>query len=355
MADEKDDEDKTEDPTPRKLEEAIKKGDVAKSLELNTFFVLGGFTLAILVSGGYAVRETALGMRAFLMNAHQVPSSPMTIQWVTGKGFLDALIASAGVFGIVMAAALAGCLVQHKPLWTFEPMTPKLSKLSLMQGAKRIFGKEAIANFVKGMLKIAIVGAVVGVVLWGEHDRLDAFTRMDIAAILPATGAIVMKLMVGVLAIYFFVGVGDFVYQRFTWMKRQRMTREEMKQEFKDTDGNPEIKAKLRQIRMQRLRRRMMAKVPEATVIITNPTHYAVALKYEAGMEAPICVAKGVDALALKIREVANEHDVPIIENPPLARALHASVDLDETVPVEHYKAVAEVIGFVLRTRRRRA
>jgi flagellar biosynthetic protein FlhB len=178
---------------------------------------------------------------------------------------------------------------------------------------------------------------------------------MDIAAILPATTGIVLKMMVGVLSIYFFVGVGDYVYQRFTWLKRQRMTREELKQEYKDTDGNPEIKAKLRQIRNQRLRRRMMAKVPEATVIVTNPTHYAVALQYEAGMEAPICVAKGVDAMALKIREVAGEHDVPIIENPPLARALHASVDLDETVPVEHYKAVAEVIGFVLRTRRRRA
>lgn len=355
MADQKEDDDKTEEPTLRKLEEAVKKGDVPKSVELNTFFILGGFTLAVMISGGFAVRETALGMRAFLMNAHQVPSSGMAIQAVTAKGFFGAMVSSAGVFGIVLAAALAGCLVQHRPLWTFEPMTPKLSKLSLMQGAKRIFGKEAIANFIKGLLKVLTVGIVVSVVLWAEHDRLDAFTRMSVAGILPATGAIVLKLMIGVLAIYFFVGIGDFVYQKFTWMKRQRMTREELKQEYKDTDGNPEIKAKLRQIRTQRLRRRMMAKVPEATVIVTNPTHYAVALKYEAGMEAPICVAKGVDALALKIREVANENDVPIIENPPLARALHASVDLDETVPVEHYKAVAEVIGFVLRTRRRRA
>lgn len=355
MSDQKDDDDKTEEPTARKLEEAINKGDVAKSIELNTFFILGGLTLAIMVSGGYAVRETGLAMRSFLMNAHQVPSSGMAIQWVSMKGFANAMLACAGIFGIVFVAALIGCLVQHRPLWTFEPMTPKLSKLSLMQGAKRIFGKEAIANFIKGMLKVVIVGAVVGTVLWNEHDRLDAFTRMDVAAILPSTGVIVMKMMVGVLSIYFFVGVGDFVYQRFTWMKRQRMTREELKQEYKDTDGNPEIKAKLRQLRSSKLRKRMMAKVPEATVVITNPTHYAVALKYEPGMDAPICVAKGVDAMALKIREVAGEHNVPIFENVPLARALHASVDLDETVPVEHFKAVAEVIGFVLRTRRRRA
>ncbi len=355
MSDEKEDDDKTEEPTQRRLEEAAKRGDVAKSLELNTFFVLAGFTLAVVVSGGYAARETALGLRSFLMNAHQVPSSGAAFQAVAAKGFWSALTASGGVLGLIMAAALAGCLIQHKPLWTFDPLTPKLSKLSPMQGAKRLLGKEALANFIKGLLKVGIVGAVVGTVLWNEHDRLDAFTRMDIAAVLPATGVILLKLMTGVLAIYFFVGVGDFVYQRFSWMKRQRMTREELKQEYKDSDGNPEMKAKLRQIRTQRLRKRMMARVPEATVIVTNPTHYAVALKYEAGMEAPICVAKGVDSLALKIREVAGEHGVPIVENVPLARALHASTELDEPVPVEHYKAVAEVIGFVLRTRRRRA
>jgi flagellar biosynthetic protein FlhB len=165
MADTKEDDDKTEEPTLRKLEEAIKKGDVAKSVELNTFFILGGFTLAVLIAGGHAARESALSLRAFLMNAHQVPSSGHTIQWVTGKGFFNVMVASAGVFGIVLAAALAGCLVQHKPLWTFEPMTPKLSKLSLQQGAKRIFGKDAIANFIKGILKVLIVGVVVGVLV----------------------------------------------------------------------------------------------------------------------------------------------------------------------------------------------
>ncbi len=355
MSDEKDDDDKTEEPTARKLEEAIKKGDVPKSIELNTFFLLGGFTLAIVISGGYAVRETALGMRAFLMNAHDVPQSAVAFQWVTATGFARALIACGGVFGIVMAAALIGSLVQHQPLWTFEPLMPKLSKLSPIQGAKRIFGKDAIANFVKGLLKIGIVGAVVGVVLWHEHDRLEGFAAMQASAILPGTAAIMIKMLLGVLSIYFFVGIGDFVYQKMTWLRRQRMTREELKQEFKDSDGNPEVKAKLRQIRTQRLRKRMMAKVPDATVIVTNPTHYAVALKYEAGMEAPVCVAKGVDAMALKIREVATSHDVPIVENVPLARALHASVDLDEPVPIEHYKAVAEVIGFVLRSRRLRA
>ncbi len=355
MSDEKEDDDKTEEPTQKRLEDAANRGDIAKSIELNTFFVLGGFTLAVVIGGGHALRETSLVMRSFLMNAHQVPSSGLAFQWVTAKGFYNALIASSLLLGVILAASLLGCLVQHKPLWTFDPLMPKFSKISPMQGAKRIFGTDAAANFVKGLLKILIVGFVVGTVLWNEHDRLDSITRMDVAAILPATAIILVKLMVGVLSIYFFVGVGDFVYQRFSWMKRQRMTREELKQEYKDSDGNPEIKAKLRQMRTQMLKKRMMAKVPEATVIVTNPTHYAVALKYEAGMEAPICVAKGVDSMALKIREVAGEHGVPIVENVALARALHATTELDEPVPVEHYKAVAEVIGFVLRTRRRRA
>lgn len=355
MAEEKDQEDRTEEPTQRKLDQAQEKGDVAKSIELNTFFILGGFTIAMLITSGYTARESTLALRGFLMNAHQVPSSAQTIQWVTAKGFAMTFLACAALLAIVVVAALAGCLVQHKPTWTFEPMSPKLSKLSPMQGFKRIFGKEALANFVKGMVKIGVVGAVLAVTLWAEHDRVESFVTMDLNALLPATLSILLKMMIGVVVIYFFVGVGDYAYMRFTWMQRQRMTREEMKQEYKDTEGNPEIKAKVRQIRTQRLRKRMMASVPTATVVITNPTHYAVALRYESGMEAPICVAKGVDTIALKIREVAGEHGVPIVENPPLARALHATIDIDDPVPVEHYKAVAEVIGFVLRGRRRRA
>ena len=158
--------------------------------------------------------------------------------------------------------------------------------------------------------------------------------------------------MGGVLAIYAFVAAADILYQRYTWRQRLMMTREELKQEFKESEGSPEIKAKVRKIRAERLRKRMMQEVPNASLIITNPTHYAVALRYEAGMNAPILVAKGVDSIALKIREVAGLHDVPIVENPPLARALHARVEIDEEIPEEHYKAVAEVIGYVMRLRR---
>jgi flagellar biosynthetic protein FlhB len=151
------------------------------------------------------------------------------------------------------------------------------------------------------------------------------------------------------------VAIGDGVYQRLSWHKRQRMSKRELKEEYKEQEGNPEVKGKLKQIRMARTRKRMMAAVPTATVVVTNPTHYAVALKYESGMAAPVCVAKGIDAIALRIRSVAAEHGVTVVENPPLARALHATVEIDQEIPVEHYKAVAEVIGYVLRLRRRPA
>jgi flagellar biosynthetic protein FlhB len=218
---------------------------------------------------------------------------------------------------------------------------------------KRIFGREAFIQFLKGLLKIVIVGAVAATVLWNERDRLDGLARLEPVALMPAVLALCVKLLIGVLAIYAFLALGDAVYQRISWINRQRMSKRELKEEYKEQEGSPEIKARLRQIRAARVKKRMMKAVPEATVVVTNPTHYAIALKYEKGMGAPICVAKGVDSLAMRIRAVATEHGVAIVENPPLARALHASVEIDDEIPVEHYKAVAEVIGYVLRLRRR--
>jgi flagellar biosynthetic protein FlhB len=355
MSEDADQEDRTEDPTQRKLEQATEKGDVPKSQEIGTFFVLCGFTLALLVAAGWSAQSASLSLRSFLMNAHQVPSDAAAFSNVTRQGIMTGFAALGLPFGFILCAALAGALIQHKPLWTFEPLMPKFSRLSPMAGAKRMFGKEAWVNFAKGLAKTALIGAVIWVTLWGQHDRMEAFAEMSVSALLPAALTLAIKLMSSVLALFAVIAIGDFVYQRFTWYQRQRMTKQEMKDEYKNSEGNPEVKAKLRQIRAQRVRKRMMAAVPQATVIITNPTHFAVALRYEPGMGAPLCLAKGVDAVALKIREVAGQHSVPIIENPPLARALYATVDIDEEIPVEHYQAVAEVIGYVLRLKGRRA
>lgn len=355
MSDQPDNEDRTEEPTQRKLEQAIEKGDVARSTEIGTFFVLCGFTLALLVAAGWSARDAALSLRGFLMNAHQVPSDGAAFFNVTKQGVMTGFSALGLPFAFILIAALAGALIQHRPLWTFEPMMPKFDRISPMAGAKRMFGKEAWVNFAKGLAKTGLVGIVLWITLWNEHDRLESFATMDVTALLPATLALTIKLMGSALALFAVIAIGDFGWQRYSWYQRQKMTKQELKDEYKNSEGNPEVKAKLRQIRAQRVRKRMMAAVPKATVIITNPTHFAVALRYEPGMGAPLCLAKGADAVALKIREVAGEHDIPIVENPPLARALYATVEIDDEIPVEHYQAVAEVIGYVLRLKGRRA
>lgn len=355
MAEQTEEDDRTEEPTQHKLEEAIKKGDVAKSQELSTLFVLGGLAISIAVLSKPVAMNLTFDLRAFLMNAHQIPSDAASMLSMGRNALIVTLTAMALPFLFLMFAGLTGGAIQHRPLWTVDPLQPKLERISMIKGAKRMFGKEALVNFTKGLLKISIVGALAAAILWSERDSLDLIVQIDPALIGGVVQSLAIKLLLGILTLFFFVAIGDALYQRMSWYKRQRMTRKEIRDEYKQTDGNPEVKAKMRQLRTMRVRRRMMASVPDATVIITNPTHYAVALKFEKGMAAPICVAKGVDSLALRIRKLAKEHDVPIIENPPLARALHATVDIDEEIPVEHYKAVAEVVGFVLRLRRYRA
>jgi flagellar biosynthetic protein FlhB len=353
MAEGADREDRTEEPTQKRLDDAHKRGEVAKSQEVSTFIALGAMTLALLVAGGWTGRALTLDLRHYLGNAHLVPGGPAGMLDAGRRALRIGLEAAAVPIGFLVVAALAGGLIQHRPLWTFDPLKPKFNRISPGAGFKRIFGLQAFGRFGKGLLKIGIVGVVAGVALWGERDRVEAFVTLDVLDLVGAMTRIALRLLTLVLAIYAVLSIGDYIVARFSWMKRLRMSKQELKDEMKEQDGNPEIKAKLRQIRLQRLRKRMMAEVPNATVVITNPTHFAVALRYDKGQAAPICVAKGVDELALRIRSVAEEHQVPVIENPPLARALHASVEIDEEIPVDHYKAVAEVIGFVLRLKRR--
>jgi flagellar biosynthetic protein FlhB len=243
-------------------------------------------------------------------------------------------------------------MMQHRLVWSGESLKPKFSKISPGAGAKRIFGKQAAANFAKGIFKLVALGAVMMAVLWPERDRLEAMVRFDPAAILGATTSLTLQLMGAVVAMLAVVAIADYFFQYRQWYERQKMSLQEMKEEFKQSEGDPHIKGRIRQLRHARMKKRMMAAVPKASVIITNPTHYAVALSYERGMPAPICVAKGVDSIALKIREIANKHDIPIVENVPLARALHATVEIDDEIPVEHYHAVAEIIGYVMGLKR---
>jgi flagellar biosynthetic protein FlhB len=189
-------------------------------------------------------------------------------------------------------------------------------------------------------------------VLWPERHRLESMVRFDPAAILGATTSLTLQLMGAVVAMLAVVAIADYFFQYRQWYQRQKMSLQEMKEEFKQSEGDPHVKGRIRQLRHARMKKRMMAAVPKASVIITNPTHYAVALSYERGMAAPICVAKGIDTIALKIKEIAKAHDIPIVENVPLARALHATVEVDQEIPMEHYHAVAQIIGYVMGLKR---
>jgi flagellar biosynthetic protein FlhB len=352
MAEDQDNSQRTEDPTQKRLDDALKRGDVVKSHEVNTWFIIAGGTLVLISFSDVMGAQLTTTLRGLIANAHELRVDGRGLIWLAERLGGELLAALAIPFLLLALAAVGGNLVQHRLLWTTEVLAPKLNRISPMAGAKRLFSSQALANFIKGVLKLVVIGAVLTALLWPERHRAEGLAFSDPAVILPFTRALALKLLGAVVAMLAVIAAADYLFQYRQWYERQKMTLRELKDEFKESEGDPTIKGKMKQTRAQRMRKRMMAEVPKATVIITNPTHYAVALKYERGMDAPVCVAKGVDAIALKIREIGTDHSVPIVENPPLARALHATVEIDQPIAPEHYKAVAEVIGFVLRLRR---
>ncbi len=354
MADERQDTERTEDPTQKRLDDALKRGDVAKSQEVNTWFVIAGAALVFAAFAGQAAGGLTSTMRGIVANAHQIPVDGRGLMAITGRIGSEVAGSMALPMIILVLAAIAGNMIQHRLVWSGEQLKPKANKISPLAGLKRLFSKQALANFVKGLIKLGLLGGVMTAILWPQRDRLEALVRTDLAGSLSLTHSAALDILAAVVAILAFVAAADYLFQYRQWFERQKMSVQELKEEFKQTEGDPTVKARIRQLRQSRMRKRMMAAVPQASVVITNPTHFAVALKYDKDMNAPLCVAKGVDALALKIREVASAHDVPVVENPPLARALHAAVEIDQEIPPEHYKAVAEVIGFVMRLRRGR-
>jgi flagellar biosynthesis protein FlhB len=346
-----DDNERSEDPTQKRLDDAVKKGDVAKSQEVNAWFLLAGGTLALYAFSGFTADRLARAFAKIFAQAHAFGMDGRAIVRMVGGLMLETAIALSPIIGIAIVAALAGNMIQHRFVWTGESMKPKLSRISPAEGAKRMFSKHALVQFVKGLAKIALVSTVIVAVLAPELGSINQLVRGEFTMILPAATELALRLLIAVVAVMAVVAALDWLWTQHTWYERQRMSLRDIRDEHKEQEGDPTIKAKLRQIRQSRMRKRMMSEVPKATVVITNPTHYAIALKYEKGMAAPLCVAKGVDALALRIRELAEEHRVPVVENPPLARALHKTVELDQEVPPEHYKAVAEIIGYVMRLR----
>ncbi|AWK88242.1 EscU/YscU/HrcU family type III secretion system export apparatus switch protein [Azospirillum thermophilum] len=352
MADEQDNEQKTEEPTEKRLRDALEKGDVPRARDVG---LLAGMAAAWLIVAAGAPR-TASGVAEVLLPLIENPDDFRLdgsaydvlhgLSWVIG----GIGVAMLPVLGILLAGAAASALGQGPLVSTTERIRPKLSNISLRSGWRRIFSRTALIEFCKSLAKLTAIAGAVWFAVAPYIRWTEGIVGMDVAALPNLLRDLTLRLLLAVLLATVLMAAVDVLWNRLEWRKRLRMTFQELKDEYKQTEGDPHLKARLREIRRDRSRRRMMAAVPRATVVIANPTHFAVALEYDRSrMPAPICLAKGADLVALRIRTIAEENGVPVIENPPLARALYASAEIDKLIPLQHYQAVAEVMMYVLR------
>ena len=353
MSEQADESQKTEEPTPKKLNEARERGNISVSREINTWLMLFAGGLLIAFAFPSALHGVKVALMPFVEAPHLFIMQPGDVFAVFANTLLNVGSALASVLLIIVLVAIAGPLIQNGPVFSPKAVGFKLEKISPTKGAKRLFSSNQLNEFAKGILKIcivAIIGALPVLPLIPGLDSLTSYSTQDFLNILHDT---LLKMLVAVLTVLAAIAIADLIFQRHRHKKQLRMTKQEVKEEHKQAEGDPTAKQRLRQIRLDRARQRMMAAVPDADVVITNPTHFAVALKYDSDeMEAPKVVAKGQDLIAQRIREIAEENSIIIVENPPLARALFATVDLDDEVPPEHYQAVAEVISYVWGLRR---
>lgn len=354
MADDQDKSQKTEDPTARRLEDAAEKGDVTKSQDVSSWFGMLGTALVILMFATSVTTRLGRGLAIFLSSPDDIPVDAGSLVMLAHHVavFLAAILIP--VFLVQMVVALVGTIIQHRPIFSLEVLVPDLMRLVPSGGLKRIFSWTGLLETGKSLIKMSVVGGVAVRVLWPELQKLPATVTLGMGPLLGLIRHMVLLLFATVLSVMALIAAADFVYQRWSFTRKMRMSKQEVREESKQSEGDPLVRTRIRSIRMERGRRRMIAAVPKADVVIANPTHYAVALKYDAEtMSAPTVLAKGQNLVALRIREVAEENDIPVVENPPLARALFATCTIDQEIPVEHYRAVAEVISYVLKLKHR--
>ena len=355
MSDTQDKDSRTEAPSARRLAEAREKGDVPKSPEVASTLALAAAALVMLGDGGALARGLADALLPFIAHPDAIDLS--------GRGALAVLhmamraaLPGLGVLGAATTAGIAGNILQHGVLFTPAKLVPSFGKLDPFKGLQNLIGVDNLINFAKSLFKLTAMVLVVLMVLKPRAAALQGLSWLEPASILPSAMDSLRALLIAGVVVFGVCAAVDVFVQRTRFTQRLRMSREDLKRETKDSEGDPHIRARRKQQRMARAKKRMIQNVPKATLVIMNPTHFAVALRYVQGeTAAPVCVAKGVDAVALRIREVAEEHKVAVIEDPPLARALYAVVDVDETIPREHYQAVAKIVGFVLGASKRRA
>lgn len=345
---------KTEEPTQKRLDKAHEEGNIPASQEINTLAMLGGVLALVVLMVPGMMRDIAAAMLPFLAEPHAIPMDAEHLGEVTRQIVVATALVLALPLGMFLALGIVSSLIQHGLIWSPKKVALNLEKISVIGGMKRIFSPTSVLQLVKGVVKLIIVGVVLYFIFKPKIPILELLPSMEVIAMMTILKDLTVTLLLAVVISMAVIAGADLLYTRYRHMTKLRMSKSEVKDEAKSSEGDPHVKARIKKIRADRARVRMMQAVPKASVVVTNPTHYAVALAYEMDdMAAPRLVAKGIDSLALKIREVAEENDVPIVENPPLARALYAAVDLDQEIPPEHYKPVAEVIGYVMRLKGR--
>jgi flagellar biosynthesis protein FlhB len=346
MAEDRDQESKTEEASEKKIHDAIERGDVPVSREVSLLASLSAILIAML----FIVPSHAEAFVGALVHFLDDPagwrldqsSDVLALSAVVALAavqFIAPIVILLMVFGVVAAVA------QNPPRIVPDRIMPDLSRLSPIAGFKRIFGLRGWTEFFKNLLKIAAVGVVIGMILGGERLMLATSMFDDVADLPQRAVRLCVDVVAAVLVATLVVAAADLAWARIHWRRDQRMSRQELKEELRQTEGDRLMKARLRSLRLDRSRKRMLAAVPRATMVVANPTHYAVAMRYvrsEGG--APIVLAKGVDLIALKIREIAEENNIPIVEDRPLARALYAAASVDTAIPAEFYRAVAEIV-----------
>ena len=338
---------KTEEPTGRRIEQAREQGQVPHSRELGTFLVLVVAAATIWMMGGWFVqRSMALMRKGFLIEA-PVMREPALMLPRLAELSSDALLTFSPLLAVMFVAAILPPFFLNA--WVFSPkaLVPDLKRLNPLSGFGRMFSWSSLMELVKALLKAVLVGGIAALLIWKERDELFGLLSEPLEVGLAHAGHLVSFSFLILVAALVIIVAADVPFQLWQYFDKLKMTKEEVKQEMKEMMGDPHVKGRIRSLQMQAARKRMMAAVPQANVVVTNPTHYAVALSYQAGMAAPKVVAKGVGAVALKIRELAGEHAVPILEAPPLARALYKHTEIDAEIPSALYNAVAEVLAYI--------
>lgn len=348
-AEDDDDASKTEDPSERKISKAKEEGDTAISQDAKSFLMLLGMLFVVWLLLPIMFKWFYILSLKFIENPDTIPTDAKHIQLLLAQTMFGVLKILSIPFLIFMILGVAASLAQTGFIYAPKKLLPDWNKLNIFAAIPKFINMKKIVESLKGIIKITVISIISIMVIRPYLEKANLMPTMDVISILTFIHKVVVLLVFTIVIAVLVIAIADFAYQKYTHLKKLRMTKQEVKDEYKQMEGDPLVKSRIRQVRMERARHRMMDNVPKADVVIVNPTHYAIALEYKMEtMDAPVVTAKGLDHLALRIRAIAEENDIPIVENPPLARALFASVELDQSIPEEHFKAVAEVIGYVM-------